>query len=106
MLVAVANAPSYGGGLRVCPDAVLDDGLLDVLVVEPISRLEFLRIFPRVFKGTHVTHPAVRIERARQVTVAAPGIVGYADGERLAALPLVCTCVPAALRLLAPAPGG
>jgi diacylglycerol kinase (ATP) len=107
MLVAVANAPSYGGGMRVCPDARFDDGLLDVLVVEPISRLEFLRIFPRVFKGTHVSHPKVRIERAAVVEVHADGIVGYADGERLAALPLVCEAVPAALRLLAPtAPDG
>jgi diacylglycerol kinase (ATP) len=102
MLVAVANGPSYGGGMRVCPDALFDDGLLDVLVVEPISRLELLRIFPRVFKGTHVAHPKVRIERAARVEISAPGIVGYADGERLMALPVVVDCIPAAVRLLAP----
>ncbi len=106
MLVAVANGQAYGGGMRVCPDALFDDGLLDVLVVEPISRLEFLRIFPRVFKGTHVTHPRVRIERAARVEISSPGIVGYADGERLMPLPVVIECVPAALRLLAPVPPG
>jgi diacylglycerol kinase (ATP) len=100
MLVAVANGPSYGGGMRVCPDA-----RLDVLVVEPISRLEFVRIFPRVYAGTHVRHPRVVIRRARQVRVAADGIVGYADGERIAALPLTCEVVPAALSLLAPVVG-
>jgi diacylglycerol kinase (ATP) len=102
MLVAVANGPSYGGGMRVCPDARMDDGLLDVLVVEPISRLEFVRIFPRVYAGTHVRHPKVVVRRAREVRVAADGIVGYADGERLAALPLTCEAVPEALGLLAP----
>jgi diacylglycerol kinase (ATP) len=102
MLVAIANGPSYGGGMRVCPQARLDDGLLDVLVVEPISRRELVRIFPRVYAGTHVVHPRVVIRRARRVQVAAEGIVGYADGERLAPLPLSCEAVPGALTLLAP----
>ncbi|HET9657169.1 MAG TPA: YegS/Rv2252/BmrU family lipid kinase [Kineosporiaceae bacterium] len=105
MLVAIANGPSYGGGMRVCPDARLDDGLLDVLVVKPISRLEFVRVFPRVYAGTHVDHRRVVIHRARRVVVAAEGIVGYADGERLARLPLDCEAVPAALQVLAPATG-
>lgn len=104
MLVAVANGPSYGGGMRVCPDARLDDGRLDVLVVEPISRREFVRIFPQVYAGTHVRHPKVAIRRARRVRVSAEGIVGYADGERMAALPLTCEAVPAAVNLLAPVP--
>ncbi len=106
MLVAVGNGPSYGGGMRVCPDARMDDGLLDVLVVEPISRLEFVRIFPRVYKGTHVSHPRVVVRRGRTLTIDAPGIVGYADGERLGPLPLACETVPGAIRVLAPAVGG
>ncbi len=68
MLVAVGNGSSYGGGMRVCPDARLDDGLLDVTVLGPISKLEFLRVFPTVYKGTHVDHPAVTVRRARQVS--------------------------------------
>jgi diacylglycerol kinase (ATP) len=100
MLVAVANAPSYGGGMRVAPDAAVDDGLLDLVVLEPISTPEFVRVFPSVFSGRHVQHPRVSVRRARRVTVNAPGIVGYADGERLASLPLTCEAVPGALRVL------
>jgi hypothetical protein len=54
MLVAVGNGSAYGGGMRVTPDASFDDGLLDVLILRKISTFEFLRVFPRVFKGTHV----------------------------------------------------
>jgi diacylglycerol kinase (ATP) len=106
MLVAVGNGPSYGGGMRVTPDARMDDGLLDVMVVEPISRTQLLRIFPRVYAGTHVEHPAVTVRRARQVTVAARGIVGYGDGERFGPLPITCTAVRGALQILAPAREG
>lgn len=101
MLVAVANCPSYGGGMRVAPDARVDDGLLDVVVLEPVSTAEFVRLYPRVYSGRHVEHPQVSVRRARLVRVESPGIVGYADGERLAPLPLVCEAVPGALRVLA-----
>ncbi|KAF0832785.1 YegS/Rv2252/BmrU family lipid kinase [Ornithinibacter aureus] len=101
MLVAVGNGPAYGGGMRVTPDASFDDGLLDVLILRKISTLEFLRVFPRVFKGTHVSHPAVQIRRARTVTLEAKGIVSYADGERFAPLPMSMEVVPGALTVLA-----
>ena len=61
MLVAVGNGPSYGGGMRVTPDAAFDDGLLDVLVLHRIPVHEFLRIFPKLFTGAHTGHPAVQI---------------------------------------------
>ena len=64
MLVAVGNGASYGGGMRVCPDASLEDGLLDITVLGPISKLEFIRVFPSVYKGTHVRHRAVTVKRA------------------------------------------
>jgi diacylglycerol kinase (ATP) len=102
MLVAVANGPSYGGGMRVCPDALLDDGLLDIMLVEPLSRTGLLRIFPRVYAGTHVTDRRVIIRRARRVTVEAPGIVAYADGERIGPLPLTLEVEPGAVEMLAP----
>lgn len=105
MLVAVGNGPSYGGGMRVCPDASLDDGLLDVMVVEPMSRPAFLRIFPRVYSGTHVSYRTVTIRRARSVTVSAPGIVGYGDGERFGPLPMTVEAVPGALHVLVPVSG-
>jgi diacylglycerol kinase (ATP) len=102
MLVTVANTPSYGGGMRVCPQARPDDGLLDVLVLEPVSRAELVRFLPSVYSGGHVDHPKVSIRRARSVRVSAPDIVAYADGERVGPLPLTCTVVPGALRVLAP----
>lgn len=104
MLVAVANAPSYGGGMRIAPDARFDDGLLDVFVLEPVSTYEFLRIFPTVFRGGHVGHPRVSLRRARCVQVQAldVAVVGYADGERIGPLPLRCEVVPGALSVLAP----
>jgi diacylglycerol kinase (ATP) len=100
-LVAVGNGPSYGGGMRICPDASADDGLLDVTVVGPCTRRTLLRVFPRVFRGSHVTHPAVSVHRAARVTLTAEGVNGYADGERIGPLPLTAEAVPGALRLLA-----
>jgi diacylglycerol kinase (ATP) len=101
MLVAVGNAPSYGGGMRVCPGAVLDDGLLDVVVVGPLSRRRFLRLFPRVFAGTHVDDSSVTVQRGRIVTIDGPsGATAYADGERIGGLPLTCTVHPGALRVI------
>lgn len=101
MLVAVGNGPSFGGGLRITEGAQVDDGLLDVVVIKPMSKLELIRTYPTLFKGTHVHHPQYEHHRVRQVTVAAPGIVAYADGERFGALPLTLECVPAAAWVLA-----
>ncbi|MGH8892770.1 MAG: diacylglycerol kinase [Actinomycetes bacterium] len=106
MLVAVGNGPSYGGGMLVCPDARLDDGLLDVTVLGPISKPEFLRVFPTVYKGTHVNHPAVTVRRARSVALSATGVTAYADGERVSVLPVSCETVPAGLVVYAPDTGG
>ncbi|MGZ4628202.1 MAG: diacylglycerol kinase [Oryzihumus sp.] len=102
MLVAVGNGPSYGGGMMVCPDAKFDDGELDVLVLHKISIPAFLRVFPTVFSGAHVRHPAVEILRGRRVRLEAQGIMGYADGERFAPLPLTAEAVPGALRVMVP----
>jgi len=101
MLVAVGNGASYGGGMRVCPDAQLDDGLLDVTVLGPIGKPEFLRVFPTVYKGTHVHHPAVTVRRARQVVLTSPGVTAYADGERVSVLPMNVEAMPDALRVFA-----
>ena len=102
MLVVVANGPSYGGGMRVAPDARFDDGLADVVILHEISTLEFLKVFPKVFSGRHLGHPAVEVLRGRQVTLEADGIVAYADGERFAPLPLTLETVPGALTVLTP----
>jgi diacylglycerol kinase (ATP) len=100
MLVAVGNGPAYGGGMLVTPDASMDDGLLDVLVLHRLPRIEFVRVFPSVRSGRHVEHPAVEVRRARTVHLDAPDIVAYADGERLGPLPLTIEAVPGALTVL------
>ncbi len=100
MLVAVGNGPSFGGGLRITEGAVLDDGLLDVVVIRPMSRAGLVRAYPKLFRGTHVHLPQYEHHRVREVTVAAPGIVAYADGERLGPLPLTVRCVPGGLSVL------
>ncbi|MEO3810165.1 YegS/Rv2252/BmrU family lipid kinase [Sphaerisporangium sp. B11E5] len=103
MLVAVANTRSYGAGMRVCPHARPDDGLLDVTVVGDMSTPAFLRIFPRVYRGGHLGHPGIVTMRGKEITLEARGVVAYADGERIGSLPLTCAVHPGALRVLAPA---
>jgi diacylglycerol kinase (ATP) len=100
VLVAVGNCRSYGGGMLICPDADPTDGLLDVVVAAPLGRGAMARLKPRLRRGTHVTDPRVGSYRAREVRIGAPDIIGYADGERVAALPLVISCEPGAVRLL------
>lgn len=102
LLVSVGNNTSLGGGMKIAPDALIDDGLLDVMIVKPLSRFSFLRIFPRVFKGEHTSDPRVIMRRARRIRieVGAP-IVAYADGERMGPLPIDLEVAPGALRVLA-----
>ncbi|MGV9213277.1 diacylglycerol kinase [Micromonospora sp. RB23] len=100
VLVAVGNCPSYGGGMRICPDADPTDGLLDVVVAGRADRRTMIRVKPHIYRGTHVEHPIVSSYRARTVELAADGIVTYADGERSLGLPVTITAVPGALRLL------
>ncbi|MCC0099085.1 diacylglycerol kinase [Streptomyces flavotricini] len=100
-LVAVGNGSSYGGGMRICADAVPDDGLFDVTVVGDCSRTTLLKVFPQVYKGKHLSHPKVTVHRAAKITLEAAGITAYADGEPLGPLPVTAHCVPGALRLLA-----
>ena len=104
MLVAVGNGPSYGGGLRMCEGASMDDGLLDVVVINPLSKPRLLRVFPMLYRGTHVNIPEFERHRVREVTLSSPGIVAYGDGERLGPLPMTSTVRPGALRMLVPRP--
>lgn len=96
MLIAVGNGISYGGGMRVCPNALLHDGLFDVMILHPISTLEFLRVFPKVYSGAHVSHPAVKFFRSKRVGISS-NAVAYADGERVGPLPVHAESVPSAL---------
>ena len=99
MLIAIANGLSYGGGMKVCPAAQLQDGLLDIMILAPVSKFEFIRIFPSVFKGLHITHPAVSIVQGRSIQITADA-VGYADGERIGNLPLNVSISPNRMKVL------
>jgi diacylglycerol kinase (ATP) len=101
MMVSVGNGPSFGGGLRITEGALLDDGMLDVVVIKPMGRGSLVRTYPKLFKGTHTTHPQYEHHLARRVTVASPGITTYADGERFGELPLTVECAPGALTVYA-----
>jgi diacylglycerol kinase (ATP) len=97
MLIAVSNGRSYGGGMLVCPSANICDGLFDVMVLHPVSTVEFIKVFPRVFAGTHVSHPAVEIVRSRTVRIESKA-VAYADGERIGQLPISAECIQSVLK--------
>jgi YegS/Rv2252/BmrU family lipid kinase len=100
---AAANSKAYGGGMFIAPDAELDDGLLDVVITEDVSKLRFLISLPKVFKGTHVDNPEVHVLRTRELRVSAdrPFTV-YADGDPIAELPATISALPRALRVLVP----
>lgn len=98
MLVVVGNAPAYGGGMRVLPAAMVNDGLLDICVVTALSKSGFLKAFPRVFRGTHTAHPNVLMFRGTHVRIEADRRVQvYADGERVGPLPALHELIPAAM---------
>jgi len=102
MLVAVGNGPSFGGGLRICEGASIDDGLLDVVIINPVSRLKLLQVLPQLRTGAHTGLAEFERHRVREVTLSSPGIVAYGDGERLGPLPTTTTICPAALRVFTP----
>lgn len=101
MLVAVSNGISIGGGMKITPDAELDDGELDLFIVTALSKPRLLKLFPRVFSGQHVNEPEVEITRVRTVRLMATDVVAYADGERVGPLPVDVEIVPGALKILA-----
>ena len=96
MLLAVANGESYGGGMRICPGASNSDGIFDVLIVRPVTKIVLLTIFPKVFKGNHIPHPKIDVYKGKYIKISSP-TVAYADGEFVSQLPLEVTNVPNAL---------
>jgi len=95
MLIAIGNGISYGGGMKVCPDAQIDDGLFDVMILRPVSKMEFLRIFPSVYTGQHIHHEQVEVFRAKCIAINSEA-VAYADGERIGQLPVSAECISSA----------
>jgi diacylglycerol kinase (ATP) len=103
MLCVVSNSGVFGGGMLVVPEASITDGKLDLLILNKITRFKLVRIFPRVYKGTHVTDPAVELLEATKVEIAADGMPIYSDGEYVGQSPFTAILVPAALMVIAPA---
>jgi diacylglycerol kinase (ATP) len=103
MLCSIANSPSYGGGMRIAPDARIDDGLFDVCLLAEAGKVEFLRAFPRVFRGTHVTHPKVTMLKARRIRVTSdPPLPVLIDGDVLGTTPVEFEIVPSAIEVMTP----
>ena len=99
--VAVGNSGRYGGGMKICPEARMDDGLLDIVTVSHASRSYFLRQLPKLFAGTHVDGTTVQARQGREITLGAPSAIElYADGEPAGTVPCTIRVVPAALRVL------
>lgn len=97
MLLSVANGETYGGGMRICPDASNSDGIFDILLVHPVSKIVLLSIFPKVFTGKHVPHPKIDIIRGKKVQISADASA-FADGEFVSKLPIEITNVKNALK--------
>jgi YegS/Rv2252/BmrU family lipid kinase len=98
--VVVANGAYFGGGMKVTPEADISDGLFEVMVVGDIGKLELLQAFPRIYRGTHVTHPKVRMLKATQVRIESQDrVLIQADGELLGELPATFQILPAALSI-------
>jgi YegS/Rv2252/BmrU family lipid kinase len=106
--VGAANSKTYGGGMRAAPDAMLDDGLLEVVLVESIGKLTFLtRILPKVFSGAHVREPGVHVFRAREIALSADRpFTMYADGDPIGELPVRVRALPGAVTMLTPTQAG
>lgn len=102
VMVAIGNTRTYGGGMLVCPDAVMDDGFLDLTVVGAVSRLDMLRLLPALSAGKRIDHPKSKQYRVAQVTLTASGAPATADGEPAGALPITLRAVPGALTVLVP----
>lgn len=101
MLCAVANGPAFGGGMMIAPEANVEDGLLDLFIVHAMSRIELLKVFPKVYTGRHVTHPAVEFVRAKSIKLSSGNMPVYSDGEARGHSPLTATVMPGALSVFA-----
>ncbi len=101
--VALANSRCFGGGMRLAPTALLDDGMLDVVSIEQMSRARYAWELRKVFKGTHTNLPVVRTDSAYEAVISADRpFTMYADGDPIGELPVRVRVLPAALGVLTP----
>lgn len=105
LLCTVANSQSYGGGMRIAPLAQVDDGWLDVCLVKAVGKMEFMRIFPRVFTGTHITHPRFMMRKAKRIEVESePPVPVLVDGDVIGSTPAVFQVYPEAVHVVLSTP--
>lgn len=103
MLCAVGNASMYGGGLKIAPEAQLSDGLLDVVILGDMTRLEFIKNFNSVHTGAHIAHPKVHGLRGREIEIKTERPLPIlADGELAETTPCQISLEPKALKVLMP----
>ena len=104
LLTATGVTASYGGGMKIVPEAIIDDGLFDVCIIEPVPRRTVLRLLFTLFWGGHAGHPAVRMHRTKSLTIEIdPPILLYADGERICYTPATIEIIERGLTVIAPA---
>jgi diacylglycerol kinase (ATP) len=104
--VVAANGRWFGGGMKIAPQADVADGLLDVVVLGALGRLELLRWLPTIYPGTHVRHPRVSVRRARSLRIeTAVPLPTHVDGEPIGTTPVTVSVDPGALRLRVPRGG-
>ncbi len=101
-LVAIANGIYYGGGMKIAPGAVLDDGLLEVYLVEGMSRLKILRLFPLIYSGRHLARPELKHFKARKLSIKCQNGYINSDGEIIGRCPASISIIPAALNVIIP----
>ena len=101
--VIVANGRWHGGGMKLAPDALPDDGLFDVVLIGDVTKLDFVTTAPKLYSGRHVTHPRVEVLRSASVAVdAAVPLPIELEGEPVGTTPARFTVVPRALRVRVP----
>ncbi len=108
MMVTIANGPFYGGGMKIAPEAIMNDGLLDICIVKEISKWELLRQFPKVFKGTHTSHPKILMKSGRRIKLISDEQRDvFGDGEYIGNLPAECIIGGQTVQIIVPsqAPG-
>jgi len=102
--VVVANGPYFGGGMKICPDAALDDGAFDVLLIGDLTKRDLLFTMPKIFRGTHLPHPKAELLRGAEVLVESrEPLPIQLDGEQPGTTPARFEAVPRALRVRVPA---
>jgi diacylglycerol kinase (ATP) len=107
MFAVAANLPTFGGGMRIAPEARIDDGMLDLVIVRKIPKLTLLRIFPKVYSGRHVGHAACLVVKTRRVEITLDReMVLFGGGEPMLAMtprePVTIEIVPGGLAVVAP----